>query len=173
MTIPNWNIVSTQITLIFLDYRTILLYLFIYLVIYVGMYIILRRTLFWKTGFANRKYFDRLSHFLRRGLVLRKANVVITKRCLYNFDPLKPSFYIVKWGLHGYTLCFLFLLENIDCGYSLEPPHRGDSNEYPKSMFWAEIWKISEFFYLIFFIFLVVKFSVYLNRRVFVMSKHC
>ena len=25
--------------------------------------------------------------------------------------------------------------ENIDCGYSLEPPRRGDSNEYPQSMF--------------------------------------
>ena len=24
---------------------------------------------------------------------------------------------------------------NIDCGYSLEPPRRGDSNEYPQSMF--------------------------------------
>ena len=30
---------------------------------------------------------------------------------------------------------FLFLLQNIDCGYSLEPPHRGGSNEYPQSMF--------------------------------------
>ena len=26
--------------------------------------------------------------------------------------------------------------------YSLEPPRRGGSNEYPQSMFWAEIWKI-------------------------------
>ena len=24
--------------------------------------------------------------------------------------------------------------QNIDCGYSLEPPHRGGSNEYPQSM---------------------------------------
>ena len=31
---------------------------------------------------------------------------------------------------------------NIDCGYSLEPPRRGGSNEHPKSMFWAEIRKI-------------------------------
>ena len=37
---------------------------------------------------------------------------------------------------------FLFLLKNIDCGYSLEPPRRGSSNEYPQSMFWAEIRKI-------------------------------
>ena len=25
--------------------------------------------------------------------------------------------------------------QNIDCGYSLEPPGRGGSNEYPQSMF--------------------------------------
>ena len=25
--------------------------------------------------------------------------------------------------------------QNIDCGYSLELPHRGGSNEYPQSMF--------------------------------------
>ena len=37
-----------------------------------------------------------------------------------------------------YALFFLFLLKNIDCGYSLEPPRRGGSNEYPQSMFWAE-----------------------------------
>ena len=32
--------------------------------------------------------------------------------------------------------------QNIDCGYSLEPPRRGGSNEYQQSMFWAEIRKI-------------------------------
>ena len=32
--------------------------------------------------------------------------------------------------------------QNIDCGYSLEPPQRGGSNEYPQSMFRAEITKI-------------------------------
>ena len=32
--------------------------------------------------------------------------------------------------------------QNIDCVYSLELPHWGSSNEYPQSMFWAEIWKI-------------------------------
>ena len=35
----------------------------------------------------------------------------ITKTCLYNFDPLKPHFYIVKLGFTGYTLFFLFLLK--------------------------------------------------------------
>ena len=32
--------------------------------------------------------------------------------------------------------------QNIDCGYSLEPPRWGGSNEYPQSMFCAEIRKI-------------------------------
>ena len=37
---------------------------------------------------------------------------------------------------------FFILLLNIDCGYLLELPRWGSSNEYPQSMFWAEIWKI-------------------------------
>ena len=32
--------------------------------------------------------------------------------------------------------------QNIDCGYSLEPPRWGGSNEYLQSMFWVEIRKI-------------------------------
>ena len=32
--------------------------------------------------------------------------------------------------------------QNTDCGYSLEPPRRGGSNEYPQSMIWAKIRKI-------------------------------
>ena len=59
----------------------------------------------------------------------------ITKTRLYNFDPLKPHFYIVKLGLTGVYIIFLISAQNIDCGYSLEPPRRGDSNEYPQSMF--------------------------------------
>ena len=30
---------------------------------------------------------------------------------------------------------FLIFAQNIDCGYSLEPPRWGGSNEYPQSMF--------------------------------------
>ena len=31
---------------------------------------------------------------------------------------------------------FLIFAQNIDCGYTLEPPRQGGSNEYPQSMFW-------------------------------------
>ena len=59
----------------------------------------------------------------------------IRKTCLCNEYPRKPHFYIVKLRYAGVYLFFLFLLQNIDCGYSLEPPRRGGSNLYPQSMF--------------------------------------
>ena len=84
------------------------------------------------------------------------------------------QFLCSKTGLQGYSLFFLFLINNIYCGYSLEPPRQGDSNEYLQSMFWVEIWKISKFFFVFFFYlktqFLEVKFSIHLNRAVFVMK---
>ena len=84
---------------------------------------------------------------------------------------LNPTF-IVKLGFTGVYIIFLMSAENINCGYSLEPPRRGGSNEYPQSMFSAEIWKLSEFFfYLKIFSFLVVTFLIYLNRSVFLMDK--
>ena len=60
---------------------------------------------------------------------------IITKTRLYSFDPLKPHFYIVKLGFTGIYIIFLISAQNTDCGYSLEPPRRGGSNEYPQSMF--------------------------------------
>ena len=44
-------------------------------------------------------------------LGLHYLPLIITKTCLYNFDPLKPHFYIVKLGFTGYTLFFFFLLK--------------------------------------------------------------
>ena len=48
------------------------------------------------------------------------------------------TFYIEKLGYAGvylHVVFFLFLLQNIDCGYWLEPPQQGGSNVYPQSMF--------------------------------------
>ena len=55
----------------------------------------------------------------------RHVFVNITKISLYNSDPLKPHFYIVKLGFTGVYIIFLISAQNIDCGYSLEPPRRG------------------------------------------------
>ena len=43
----------------------------------------------------------------------------ITKTYLYNFDPHKPHFYIVKLGFTGVYIIFLIVFaKNIDCGYT-------------------------------------------------------
>ena len=52
---------------------------------------------------------------------LNTINIMKTSPC--NEHPLTPHFYIVKLGFTGVYIFFLFLLQNIDCGYSLEPPH--------------------------------------------------
>ena len=77
---------------------------------------------------------------------------------------------MVYRGIHY----FLILLNNIDCGYSLEPPRRGGSNEYPQSVLSRSMKKYRGF-YLNFFEFLELKSSIYLNRHVFVMYGmfHC
>ena len=67
---------------------------------------------------------------------------VITKTRLFKYT---ENFTTENWKFQIKLLMFFFFhisAQNIDCGYSLEPPRRGGSNEYPQSMFWAEIWKI-------------------------------
>ena len=76
----------------------------------------------------------------------RKGPISSQKHANIDLTRLNSTFIQWNWGLQGYTLIFLFLLKNIDCGYSLEPPHWGGSDKYPQSMFWAEIWKLLEFF---------------------------
>ena len=51
------------------------------------------------------------------------------------FNGFKYIFLYSKTGVYRGIPIFLFLLQNIDCVYSLEPPRRGGSNVYPQSMF--------------------------------------
>ena len=97
----------------------------------------------------------------RNGYPLRISFCFHSEKDLsYNFDPLKPYFYIVKLGFTGYTLFFLFLLKNIDCEYSF----------YQQSILSRKMKKYQFFFFLSEnFQFLEVKFSLYLNMCVFVM----
>ena len=37
---------------------------------------------------------------------------------------------------------FLIFAQNVDCWYTLEPPRRRGSNEYPQCMFWSKNKKI-------------------------------
>ena len=48
-------------------------------------------------------------------------------------------FQVVKSdNFQNFFYSFLIFAQNIDCGYTLEPPRRGGSNEYPLSMFWSK-----------------------------------
>ena len=87
----------------------------------------------------------------------------------HNFDPLNPAFiYIVKLEFTGvYIICISDQKHtNVDCGYSLEPPRRGGSNEYPQFNFfnrnikknYQNFYRKTQFF--------MMKFSIYLNRCV-------
>ena len=50
---------------------------------------------------------------------------------------------IKKWKFSDKNSDIFYIsAQNIDCGYSLEPPRRGGSNECQQSMFLAEIRKI-------------------------------
>ena len=75
------------------------------------------------------------------------VNQIFTSRKqTYTIWPIEPHFYIVKLRFTVVYIIFLISAQNIDCGYSLEPPRWGGSKEYQKSMFLAEIWKILDFF---------------------------
>ena len=91
----------------------------------------------------------------------------ITKTRLYNFDPLEPHFYIVKLGFTGVYIIFFISAQNIDCGYSLEPPRRLKSTH---NLCFEQKYEKYQSFLPENFQFLEVKFSLYLNRRTFVMD---
>ena len=78
--------------------------------------------------------FDASQIIIKTNLVVVSSVGIITKTSLYNTDPIKPHFYIVKLGFTGVYIIFLISAQSIDCGYSLEPPRRGGSNECPQSM---------------------------------------
>ena len=64
-----------------------------------------------------------------------RVRISSRKHAYIVLTPLKPHFYTVKLGSTGVYINFLISAQNIDCGYWLEPPHRGGSNQYQQSMF--------------------------------------
>ena len=80
-----------------------------------------------------------LSRFVHQIRICFGFDITSTRLFKYieNFTTKKWKKFQIK-----HSNIFHISAQNIDCGYSLEPPRRGCSNEYPQSMFWAEIWKI-------------------------------
>ena len=72
------------------------------------------------------------------------SDQTITKTHLFKYT---ENFTTKKWKFLDKDKNLIFFIfhistQNIDCGYSLEPPRRGDSNEYHNVCFWTEIRKI-------------------------------
>ena len=112
---------------------------------------------------TSKKAFDREQHEILWAK-MRKYNIDAT----YRFYPFGTSFLltipvlkferlITKTRLFKYIEnfttktgyfsdqnldIFLNFSQNKECGYSLEPPRRGGSNEYPQSMLFSKIRKI-------------------------------
>ena len=65
---------------------------------------------------------------------------IITKTRLFKYIKISPpkteNFQIKNSDI------FRISGQNIDCGYSLEPPRRGGSNVYPQSIIFSKVRKI-------------------------------
>ena len=69
---------------------------------------------------------------------LRHFLIIISLR--KHVDAIYRYFLVVQ-NLEFHSKCvniFLICSQNIDCGYTSEPPWQGGSNEYPQSMFWSK-----------------------------------
>ena len=76
--------------------------------------------------YLKTNYLDKMMMFV--------SSVPLRKHAYSNILKILPlkkkeNFHIKKSDI------FHISAQNIDCGYSLEPPRRGGSNEYPQSMF--------------------------------------
>ena len=66
------------------------------------------------------------------------------KVLIHHYENLPMQYTGIFWALkiENFQLkkndILLMFAQNIDCGYTLEPPRRGGSNEYPQSMFWSK-----------------------------------
>ena len=93
----------------------------------------------------------------------------ITKTYLYNFDPLKPHFYIVKLGFTGVYIIFVISAQKHRLWVLVRTASTRRFKRVPTIYVLSRNMKNIRYFYLKNCHFLVVKFSIYLNRCVFVM----
>ena len=94
----------------------------------------------------------------------------ITKTCLYNFDHLKPHFYIVKLGFTGLYIIFLIFAQKHRLKVLVRTASPRRFWRVPTISVLSRNRKNNIVFFYANFQFLDVKFSLYLNRCVFAMS---
>ena len=71
--------------------------------------------------------------------MVERNGTVTLKRGHYENTPIQIYNKILSPKTENFQIknsdIFHISAQNIDCGYSLEPPRRGGSNEYPQSIF--------------------------------------
>ena len=72
---------------------------------------------------------DKRCDKLRSGVLVHITKTSLLKYIMKILQPKNENFQIKNSDI------FHISAQNIDCGYSLEPPRRGGSNEYPQSIF--------------------------------------
>ena len=77
--------------------------------------------------------------WFRSACALTQSRILAGRILHYENTPIQiytENFSTKKWKFSDKNSdIFHTSAQNIDCGYSLEPPRRGGSNEYPQSMF--------------------------------------
>ena len=127
----------------------------------------MRKRTYWR---APNEYSDQPAHPHKETV---HPWLPITKTYLYIFDPLKPPFYIVKLGFTGVYIIFLIFAQKHILWVLVRTASPRRFERVPTIYVLNRIMKNIRFFLSENFPFLVVKFSIYLNRRVFAMPGLC
>ena len=105
-----------------------------YIIIYLFIYFIYFYFFGWPRHLITLRYKERKTDYS----FSKKTKQNKTKKH-YENTPIQiyRKFLLQKLKKFQIKNCDIFHIsaQNIDCGYSLEPPRRGGANEYPQSMF--------------------------------------
>ena len=77
-------------------------------------------------------------------MLLRPAQVLKNCKLIFHYANTPMKYTAIFHGCKNVHFqmkivnIFLIFAQNIDCWYTLEPPHSDGSNEYPQSMFWSK-----------------------------------
>ena len=81
---------------------------------------------------------DILEHYKKRSIFIFSYKLRhITKTCPCNIQRIFSAIRIENFTRKKIDIFNIFA-QNIHCGYTLETPRRGGSNDYPQCMFWIK-----------------------------------
>ena len=109
--------------------------------------------------------------WLSRSQIGGASGLHITKTHLYNFDPLKPHFYIVKLAFTGVYIISLISTQKHRLWVRVRTASPRRFYRVYHNLCFEKEYEEYQHFYLKIFHILVVKFSIYLNRRAFIMIR--